>query len=191
VYKLIKVIIVLPLFFITGCFSEETKTQEDKPETISTNNNNSDMNEIVLEKEIRLELIDYSTYMYGDMLTYHNSIISIYDVVLQAPDELFYGTVINKIIPSYSEILVELEGMSNEIENEEILVVHDVIVQAVRTQLDGFLLYKKAYEAGENLFVQQGNDKIREANSLFVSFDEKMKKLLLKYEVNHPKLSEQ
>ncbi|OZM57187.1 hypothetical protein CIB95_06890 [Lottiidibacillus patelloidae] len=190
--KMLKLVMVFPLVFLTSCFDDDSskdKNVDQETEATKEIDKNED-NEGMLEDDVRLEIIDYYNYMYGEMLTYHNSVISYYDQVLQAPDEVFYGTVIDKIIPQYTEILVELEKVNSQLNNEDLIKVHEVIVSAVRTQLDGFLLYKKAYENNNNLYVNEGNEKIREANTLFIKFDEKMSELMRTYEINHFNRSE-
>jgi hypothetical protein len=191
VHKWLKVLFIFPLVFLTSCFDDETTTKDSSKEKVETTEEvKDDKVEGTLEGDVRLEIIDYYNYMYGEMLNYHNSVISYYDQVLQAPDEVFYGTVINKVIPKYTEILVELENMNGQLRSKELREVHKVIVSAVRTQLDGFLFYKEAYENNNNLYVNEGNNKIREATTLFITFDEKVNELMRTYEIDHLNLSE-
>jgi PBP1b-binding outer membrane lipoprotein LpoB len=138
------------------------------------------------ENENKDEIDNYVKYMYGDMLKYHNEIITYYEQIIEEPDEVFYSTIINDIIPLYSEVLTELETMTATIQNEELKQTHQFVIQAVKTQLEGFYYFKQAYESQNTSFVDAGNAKIKEANYMFVTYDEKINLLLVRYDVPHP-----
>ncbi|MFP3916799.1 hypothetical protein U5N28_03220 [Lysinibacillus telephonicus] len=129
--------------------ASNTEQSEDTEPTSSTSSSNSEelsqafteyMNEIVL------------------LAPEEERIIGLYDSVTgvnYVNDEMIYNTLLNDVIPSYRQFIIDLEAIMPK--NQEIRELHEMYIEAANIQYNSFTLMISALE-------EQNVDTITEAN---------------------------
>jgi hypothetical protein len=96
-------------------------------------------------------------------------------------DQTMYDTLINDVIPNYSEFIKELEAVT--IETDEVRVIHEIYIEGANIQFDAFAKIKQALEDQDANLIQEANDMLADARKHIRDYQTKLDNLAKEHDV--------
>ena len=90
-------------------------------------------------------------------------------------DQTVYDTIINQVIPTYTEFIGELEAVT--IESEELQAIHDVFIEGAKLQLDGFDTILEGIETQDPAIIEEANSLLAAGGEKIAEYHTKLKAL--------------
>lgn len=90
-------------------------------------------------------------------------------------DDTTYNTLVDEVIPKYSELIDELEAIMPE--TDEVSKLHDQYIDAANIQHSAFVTILDALEKGDTGLITEANEKLAEARKGIRAYQQNLKKL--------------
>ena len=96
-------------------------------------------------------------------------------------DKTMYDTLMNDVIPNYSEFVKELESV--KIETDEVREIHEIYIEGANIQFNAFAKIKQALENQDADLIQEANDMLADARTHIRNYQTKLNKLAKEHDV--------
>jgi aspartate-semialdehyde dehydrogenase len=96
-------------------------------------------------------------------------------------DQTMYDTLMNDVIPNYSEFVKELESV--KIETDEVREIHEIYIEGANIQFNAFAKIKQALENQDADLIQEANDMLADARGHIRDYQTKLNKLAKEHDV--------
>jgi len=171
-------IFILGFLFLgfTSCSDQESEVSDELLDYVKK------QLPVVGEKESAVsdELLDYVNKQLPVVGEKESEAVDIYGSVTGnnfTDDETMYNTLLNDVIPVYSDFITQLESISATLETEEVQKVHEKYIEAANIQKNGFVLALSALEKQDFTLMAQANEKLSKGRKLIRNFQSDLKKL--------------
>lgn len=141
--------------------SNESKNSEQSEDTEPLNSNSTSSNEDL--SQAFTEYMDEIVLLAPE----EERIIGLYDSVTgvnYVNDEMIYNTLLNDVIPSYRQFIIDLEAIMPK--NKEIRELHEMYIEAANIQFNSFTLMISALEEQDVNTITEANQGLDEARKI-------------------------
>ncbi|MCM3387632.1 hypothetical protein M3649_05745 [Ureibacillus chungkukjangi] len=161
--------------FLVGCSEKESKKETTTEEPVVTDEPTTTEEETETETETEpsnpdLDLaMEFTNYIDQIILLApeEDRIISLYDSVTgvnYVNDEILYYTLLDDVLPSYRQFVVDLESIMPK--NSRIQELHELYIEGANTQYNAFTLMVSAIEKQDMDTMTQANQGLDQARAL-------------------------
>ncbi|HCG4535913.1 hypothetical protein [Ureibacillus chungkukjangi] len=161
--------------FLVGCSEKDSKKETTTEEPVVTDEPTTTEEETETETETEpsnpdLDLaMEFTNYIDQIILLApeEDRIISLYDSVTgvnYVNDEILYYTLLDDVLPSYRQFVVDLESIMPK--NSRIQELHELYIEGANTQYNAFTLMVSAIEKQDMDTMTQANQGLDQARAL-------------------------
>ena len=90
-------------------------------------------------------------------------------------DPTMHDALVNEVIPTYTELIDELEGAS--IESDELKEIHEIYLSGANLQLSAFEKIKEAIEKQDSSMIEEANQLLEEGRLQIEDYNKKLDEL--------------
>jgi hypothetical protein len=90
-------------------------------------------------------------------------------------DPTMHDALVNEVIPTYTELIIELESVS--IESEELKEIHEIYLSGANLQLNAFEKIKEAIEKQDSNMIEEANQLLEEGRLQIEDYNKKLDEL--------------
>jgi aspartate-semialdehyde dehydrogenase len=130
------------------------------------------------------DLLNYVNKEMKDVGKLESTAVSAYEGVSGTnyqDDQTMYDTLMNDVIPNYSEFVKELESV--KIETDEVREIHEIYIEGANIQFNAFAKIKQALENQDADLIQEANDMLADARGHIRDYQTKLNKLAKEHDV--------
>ncbi|HWK23125.1 MAG TPA: hypothetical protein VNS08_08855 [Ureibacillus sp.] len=163
--------------FLVGCSDSDSKKQNQTEEPIETEEVNTTDKKSEVDSVTNIKPSNSETDLAEDFASYideivllapeEDRIINLYDSVTglnYTNDEELYYTLLDEVVPSYRQFIIELEAITPQ--NPRIRELHEVYIEAANIQYNSFTLILSAIEKQDMDTMTEANQGLDQARSL-------------------------